>query len=119
MAAKYGPREGNPRPETTHASAAHSLACLDCPGAHLAHDPACPYAADLDKATRADLAFFEAHPAAVLRRRPASWSEVSFFRKQGVPGRIRNLTVRRIDTNTVCKLLSDRRGAMVSRFVEG
>ncbi len=119
MAAKLGPRGGNPRPETTTSASTQSLACADCPGTQLDHDPACPYAADLDKATRADLAFFEAHPAAVLRRRPASWSEVSFFRKQGVPGRIRNLTVRRIDTNTVCKLLSDRRGAMVSRFVEG
>ena len=119
MAAKFGPRGGNPGPETTHARAAHSLACLDCPGAHLAHDPACPYAADLDKATAGDIAFFEAHPGAVLRRRPASWSEVSFFRRQGVPGRIRKLTVRRIDTNTVFKLLPDQQNAMVSRFVEG
>ena len=118
MAAKLGPRGGNPGPETTTSTSTQSLGCPDCPGTNLDHNPTCPYAADLDRTTAGDLAFFDAHSNAVLRRRPASWAEVSYFHKRGVPGRIRDLTVRRIDANTVVKLLLGQRCAMVSRLPE-
>lgn len=61
--------------------------CPDCVApwvdAYLMHGETCPLGLGLDEMREADAAWFEMHPSATTRERPAHWSEIAMQRHAG------------------------------------